>query len=99
MVRIYRPNPRFEQAFRHSDEARAYALTKAEEAARHARGIAPVASGEYRASITADVEETLDGWAGLVIAGAPHSVYVEFGTEDTPTFATLRRAGETIERT
>jgi hypothetical protein len=97
-VNLYKPNPHFEATFRHSDEARAYALAKAEEGAQHARANAPVASAEYRDSIEADVEETPEGWAGLVIAGAPHSVYVEFGTEDTPTFATLRRAGEIIER-
>lgn len=97
-LRLYKPNPDFDQAFAHSEEARAYALRKAQEAAQHAREIAPVATGEYRDSIEATVEETADGWQGQVIAGAAHSVYVEFGTEDTPTFATLRRAGETIER-
>lgn len=98
-MRFYRPNPGFDQAFAHSDEGRAFALERAEAAAGIARDNAPVASGQYRDSIRADVEETSEGWTGRVIAEAPHSVYVEFGTEDTPTFATLRRAGETIERT
>lgn len=99
MPNLYRPNPDFDAAFAHSEEARAYAERKAAEGRDFAQSIAPVASGEYRDSIEADVVETPDGWVGRVIAGAAHSVFVEFGTEDTPIFAPLRRAGETIERT
>lgn len=95
---IYKPNGDFDRAFAHSDEAREFALRKAQEGAQYARESAPVRSGAYRDSIEASVEETSEGWKGHVTAGAAHAVYVEFGTEDTPTFATLRRAGEQLER-
>ena len=49
---------------------------------------APVDTGEYRDSIhVAD---------GKVVADAPHAVVVEFGTNDTPAFAPLRKAAETV---
>ncbi len=99
MVTLYKPNADFDKAFAHSEEARDYALRKAREAAQYARESAPVATGAYRDSIEAVVVEEDDGWKGKVIADVPYAVYLEFGTEDTPTFATLRRAGETIERT
>ena len=99
MVTLYKPNADFDRAFAHSEEARDYALRKAREAAQYARESAPVATGAYRDSIEADVVEEDDGWKGRVVAGASYSVYLEFGTSDTPTFATLRRAGEAIERT
>jgi hypothetical protein len=97
-VNLYRPNRRFDEAFRHSDEARDYALARARDGAEIARSLAPVASGAYRDSIEASVEKTGDGWKGIVTAGVSHAVYVEFGTEDTPVFATLRRAGEIVEK-
>lgn len=99
MVSFYKPNGDFDSAFAHSEEARDYALSKTREGAEYARSIAPVASGAYRDSIEASVVEEADGWKGHLTAGVEHAIYVEFGTEDTPTFATLRRAGEFIERT
>ena len=99
MVTLYKPNAAFDKAFAHSEEARDYAFRKAQEAAQYARERAPVATGAYRDSIEAAVVEGDDGWKGRVVADVPYADYLEFGTEDTPTFATLRRAGETIERT
>ena len=96
---MYIPNPDFPRAFAHSEEAKDYAFRKAQEGAALARERAPVATGAYRDSIEADVVEEDDGWKGRVVAGASYSVYLEFGSSDTPTFATLRRAGEAIERT
>lgn len=93
----YRPNPGFDKAFYNSPEARRKAEDGARAGAQIARQIAPVATGEYRDSITAAIELTSDGWKGHVIANAPHAMFVEFGTEDTPTFATLRRTGEVLE--
>lgn len=98
-MNLYRPNRRFDRAFAHSDEARDFVLRKAEEGVEHARANAPVRTGTYRASIGASVVEESDGWKGHLTAGAAHAIYVEYGTEDTPIFATLRRAGEVIERT
>ena len=98
MVMLYKPNADFDKAFAHSEEARDYALRKAREAAQYARERAPVATGAYRDSIEADVVEEDDGWKGRVVADVPYAVYLEFGSSDTPAFATLRRAGEAIER-
>lgn len=46
--------------------------------AREAQGLAPYDDGELRGSIRPLIERL----AGMVVAGAPHAPYVEFGTGD-----------------
>lgn len=67
-----------------------------EEAADAARSIAPYRTGEYHDSIHVEESEGQSDVPGTVVlvADAPHAVYVEFGTSDTPTFAPLRRGME-----
>lgn len=84
------PNPRFEAELKRSTEMRAVVRHGAEAAAKEAKRLAPVDTGEYRASIK--VVEAGDD--ARVVAGAGHAGYVEFGTRDTPVFAPLRRGTE-----
>lgn len=60
---------------------RADMLRRAESAADAARGSAPVESGEYRDGIRAE-SATTDRAVGRVVASAPHSLAVEFGTQN-----------------
>lgn len=60
--------------------------------AAYAKTIAPVDSGAFQASIR--VSE--DGHDVAVYSDVAYAPYLEFGTSDTPTFATLRRAGEAV---
>jgi hypothetical protein len=55
-----------------------------------ARSLAPVETGAYRASIQA----SQDNINGTVYSDIRYAPYLEFGTSDTPTFATLRQASE-----
>lgn len=66
----------------------------AEDVADRAQSIAPVLTGAYRDSIHA--ESGIEGGTarGRVVADDEAAPYIEFGTSDTPTFATLRRALE-----
>lgn len=84
------PNPAFENQARRSTEMRAAMQRAAEEAADEARRLAPVDTGEYRASIT--VVTTAEG--ARVVADDDKATYIEFGTSDTPAFAPLRRGTE-----
>lgn len=64
-----------------------------------AKGLAPVDEGEYRDSIEGHAEIENGFGTGIVsAAGDPpeQAIYLEFGTSDTPTFATLRRAAESF---
>jgi pectin methylesterase-like acyl-CoA thioesterase len=56
----------------------------------HARADAPVDEGKYRDSIHIEKE----GEGVTLVADDDKAVYIEYGTEDTPTFAVLRRAVE-----
>jgi hypothetical protein len=67
-------------------------LAGAKFAAEEAKRIAPVLTGSYRDSIRAEVVEG----KAKVIADDMAAGFIEFGTEDTPTFAPLRRAAEAI---
>jgi len=62
----------------------------ADEMVEEAKSIAPVDTGAFQASIHAEV----DGLTAAVGSDIEYAVYLEFGTSDTPTFATLRRASE-----
>ena len=55
-----------------------------------ARDTAPVLTGTYRESI----KQRVLGLEGVVFSDIRYAPYLEFGTSDTPTFATLRRASE-----
>lgn len=68
------------------------AVDVAEAIAQRARDHAPVRTGEYRDGI--HVER--DGDEVRVVADAPHSAVVEFGTGDTPAFAPLMRAQDDV---
>lgn len=72
-----------------------YAVTEvAEEIADTARSIGPVLTGGYveDITVTSDVE---DGVARAVVSANKFTAgFIEFGTIDTPTFATLRTSVE-----
>lgn len=61
-----------------------------------ARGLAPVRTGTYRASISASLESGFRGPVGRVSATAPYSVFIEFGTNDTPAFRPITGAREQL---
>lgn len=84
------PNPNFERKARESQEMKAAMKRALEPAVREAQRLAPVDTGEYRNSIK--VVEDSDGMR--LVADDPKAVYIEFGTEDTPTFAPLRKGVE-----
>jgi HK97 gp10 family phage protein len=66
---------------------------RAEDVAAAIRAVAPVRTGAYRDSIRAQgSKRESDGYVGLVEIDSPYWHYVEFGTEDTPTFSPIRRA-------
>ena len=65
------------------------ATPKVEQAAK---SIAPVRSGAFRDSITSEIS----GLRGVVYSDIRYARYLEFGTSDTPTFATFRRASEMV---
>lgn len=69
----------------------------AEEVAAAVEARTPVDDGDARDSIV--VGKDKHGWH--VRAGgrrAPHFVFLEYGTEDTPMFAPLRRGAESVGR-
>ena len=57
-----------------------------------AKATAPVLTGAYRDSLATRVV----GLDGIVYSDIEYAPYLEFGTSDTPTFATLRRASESV---
>lgn len=91
---IFIPDPDFPQEWAESEDARRLAEDYAEAGLRHAKSIAPVRTGAYRNSLRAEVSETSTGWVGMILSDDPAAPFIEFGTERTPTFATLRRALE-----
>lgn len=67
---------------------------RADSAAEESRAIAPVDTGEYRDSITSTAGIQKGFAMGRVNAGKFTAGFLEFGTSDTPAFATLRRGAE-----
>ena len=60
-----------------------------------AQALVPVDTGDLQASGRVMVDS--NGWVHVVFGeGLTYAVYVEFGTSDTPTFAFLRRAAESV---
>ena len=90
MTSRFAPNPNLSRELEQSADMRSAMVRAAEVAADESRRIAPVDTRQYRDSIR--VEVTPDG--ARVVADDEASVYIEFGTEDTPTFAPLRRGAE-----
>jgi len=97
------PNPAFEAELLRSPEMVHALGTIAEKKAEKARATAPVGSGDdphpgqFRDSIGWDAGYE-DGVAiGRVFSDDPDFIYIEFGTEDTPRFATLRNCLESGE--
>lgn len=68
--------------------------TFADYTASNARNLAPVDEGDYRNSI--DTTSGVDGGVATARVNANDwkAGLIEFGTEDTPTFAPLRRGAE-----
>ena len=84
------PNPALERRLRESAEMRAAMRRSAEAAVEEAQRLAPVDTGEYRNSI-----KVVDTGSGVrIVADDDKASYIEFGTEDTPAFAPLRRGTE-----
>ena len=57
-----------------------------------AKSIAPVNTGAFAASIKGEVLYEGGTIRGRLSADVRYAIYLEFGTSDTPTFATLRTA-------
>lgn len=65
----------------------------AEAGAEYAKSIAPVDTGTFRNSITA---EEVDGkWA--IVSDDPAASYIEYGTEYTPEHATFARTADHVD--
>ena len=100
MASDFRLDPRFVKALYRSENVRRILHDKAEQVADAARSSAPVESGAYRDSITADAGPmpTPNGvfMVGRVSASDFKAVWVEFGTSDTPKHATLRKALDSL---
>lgn len=94
MATRFVPSPSGIAAFASSPALVAALKAVAEEAASNARAIAPEDSGDYIDGI--GVDAGVEGGKALarINADDPASGYIEFGTEDTPTFAPLRRGAE-----
>lgn len=84
------PNPRFESQARQSREMREAIRRATEPALREAQRLAPVDSGEYRDSL--QIVEDADGVR--LMSDDDKASFIEFGTEDTPAFAPLRKGTE-----
>lgn len=84
------PNPGFVPALLAGGEMEAALVTVAKPKLERAQGIAPVDTGEFRASL--HLEVALGEVA--IVTDDPKWIYLEYGTSDTPTFATLRQALE-----
>jgi hypothetical protein len=85
---LFIETPGLEKLLLSAPEVIGAARVKADRVAEEAKVIAPVRTGAYRDSI--HVEQ--DGIESNVVADVPYAGFVEFGTEDTPIFAPLRRA-------
>lgn len=68
----------------------------AEEGANRARDIGPSDEGDYVESIDSGWDIDADGAFGRIFATDYKANWIEFGTEDTPIFAPLRKAVESL---
>jgi hypothetical protein len=65
---------------------------RGKEVEARAKSLSPVDTVAFRDSITSDTVVENAIVRARVSSDVPYAVYLEFGTSDTPTFATLRRA-------
>lgn len=84
------PNPGFVPALLAAAEMKAAMLVVAKEKLEKAQALAPVDTGTFRGSLHIESE----GPSVQIVTDDPKWVYLEYGTEDTPVFATLRRSLE-----
>lgn len=84
------PNPLFTREIAAEPPMGLFLKAQAEEVKAGAESVSPVDTGLYKASFDTSVEETSEGFKGIVSNSAPYALFVEFGTEDTPVFAPLR---------
>jgi hypothetical protein len=90
MAADFEPNRHFEVEMLAEGVGRPELIAAAEQAAELARADAPVSSGNYRDSINAGaVDDDVLLWTD-----SPYGALIEWGSEDTPVFATLRTAAE-----
>lgn len=88
----FRPDPKVTENIQHTAGMLKHFAGAAEAAARAAQSIAPFLTGDYMRSIKPEVGYDGDGFImARVNAWDYKAIWLEFGTEDTPTFATLRR--------
>jgi hypothetical protein len=67
-----------------------YVKSTTEKVADFARAIAPVETGAFASSIETDYGVgKLGEVTGRVVSNIRYAAYIEFGTSDTPTFATF----------
>lgn len=92
MASRFVPNPAFPRLIAAGPQMVAGLHSLAEQKADIARSIAPVLTGAFRDSISAEGGVEGGKAVGRVLSDSPYWVYLEFGTSDTPTFATLRKA-------
>ena len=86
------PNPAGIAALTREQHMAASMARIAAELEAEAKGIAPVETGAYRDSLRGEVELGEHGWEAHLVTDSPYWPYLEFGTSDTPMFATLRTA-------
>jgi hypothetical protein len=94
MASKFVPNPLFEQELLRSTLLQDDLQKVAEDIAEKAVAAAPEDDGDYKAGIEAVSGMGEDGVQARVNANDWKSGLIEFGTEDTPTFAPLRRGAE-----
>lgn len=98
MASKFKQNPRAISELLRTRELESLLGGLASDAAQNARSIAPAddTAPHYRDQIEAQSGKHGDRVIGRVNANKDNSGYIEFGTEDTPTFAPLRRGLEML---
>jgi hypothetical protein len=94
MATKFIPNPVGIAAVARSAQVAEKLKAVAEAVAENARSVAPELSGDYIDGIAVEAAIDGDSAVGRVNANDWKSALIEFGTEDTPTFAPLRRGAE-----
>jgi hypothetical protein len=90
----YRPNPMFEKELLRTLILEPDLKQASDDIADAAKAAAPVDEGDYRDGIETETGMGKDGIQGRVNATWWTSHFIEFGTDDTPTFAPMRRGAE-----
>ena len=87
---VFTPNPAGIARMSRDNEFRSFMERVAREMEQEAQAIAPVSTGAYRESLRGVAEMGRDGWEAKLTTDSPYWPFLEFGTSDTPMFATLR---------